>query len=171
VGGRFRGRRGPERRTLGDQRLTRAVQASSIHTGDANRQHYQVPPAFFGLVLGRRLKYSCCYWPEGVHTIDEAEEAMLGLTCARARLRDGMAVLDLGCGWGSLSLRIVRLVEVEGNVLRIQDVDIVDGTPLLDIKPYVPQFSVRDDVEVSVGWLEDNVQKLSTSRDDGRFAG
>ncbi len=80
----------------------------AIRTDDANRQHYEVPASFFHLVLGRRLKYSCCYWPEGVQTIDAAEEAMLRLTCARARLRDGMEVLDLGCGWGSLSLWIAE---------------------------------------------------------------
>jgi len=55
-------------------------------------------------VLGRKLKYSCAYWPESVHTLDEAEEAMLALTCQRAELRDGQTVLELGCGWGSLSL-------------------------------------------------------------------
>jgi cyclopropane-fatty-acyl-phospholipid synthase len=80
----------------------------AIHTDDANRQHYEVPPGFFQLVLGRWLKYSCCYWPEGVQTIDDAEEAMLQLTCGRARLEDGMEVLDLGCGWGSLSLWIAE---------------------------------------------------------------
>jgi cyclopropane-fatty-acyl-phospholipid synthase len=80
----------------------------AIHTDDANRQHYEVPSAFFQLVLGQRLKYSCCYWPEGVKTIDEAEEAMLHLTCERAQLEDGMEVLDLGCGWGSLSLWIAQ---------------------------------------------------------------
>jgi cyclopropane-fatty-acyl-phospholipid synthase len=80
----------------------------AIHTDDANRQHYEVPPQFFRLVLGKWLKYSCCYWPEGVQTIDEAEEAMLRLTCGRARLEDGMEVLDLGCGWGSLSLWIAE---------------------------------------------------------------
>ncbi len=80
----------------------------AIHTDDANRQHYEVPPAFFELVLGEWLKYSCCYWPEGVETIDQAEEAMLHLTCERAGLEDGMEVLDLGCGWGSLSLWIAQ---------------------------------------------------------------
>jgi cyclopropane-fatty-acyl-phospholipid synthase len=80
----------------------------AIHVADANRQHYEVPAAFFQLVLGKWLKYSCCYWPQGVRTIDEAEEAMLQLTCERARLRSGMAVLDLGCGWGSLSLWIAQ---------------------------------------------------------------
>jgi cyclopropane-fatty-acyl-phospholipid synthase len=80
----------------------------AIRTDDANRQHYEVPPEFFQLVLGKWLKYSCCYWPEGVETIDEAEEAMLHLTCERAGLENGMEVLDLGCGWGSLSLWIAE---------------------------------------------------------------
>jgi cyclopropane-fatty-acyl-phospholipid synthase len=80
----------------------------AVHTDDANQQHYEVPAAFFQLVLGRRLKYSCCYWPRGVTTIDGAEEAMLRLTCERARLEDGMTVLDLGCGWGSLGLWIAE---------------------------------------------------------------
>ena len=67
----------------------------------------------------------------------------------------------------SIVISVVRLVKVEENILRIQDVDIVDGTPLLDIKPYVPEFDIRD-VE-SIGWLEKNVHKLSESKDDGRF--
>ena len=67
----------------------------------------------------------------------------------------------------SIGVSVVRLVKVEGNILLIQDVDIVDGTPLLDIKPYVPEFDTRD-VE-SIGWLEKNVHKLSESKDDGRF--
>jgi cyclopropane-fatty-acyl-phospholipid synthase len=97
--------RDAERRAL-IEKLKRSPIA--IHTDDANRQHYEVPPAFFQLVLGKWLKYSCCYWSAGVETIDEAEEAMLRLTCERARLEDGMAVLDLGCGWGSLSLWIAE---------------------------------------------------------------
>jgi cyclopropane-fatty-acyl-phospholipid synthase len=71
-------------------------------------QHYEVPPAFFQKVLGKRMKYSSCYWPLSVKTLDEAEEAMLGLTCERAQVEDGMEVLDLGCGWGSLSLWIAE---------------------------------------------------------------
>jgi cyclopropane-fatty-acyl-phospholipid synthase len=70
----------------------------------ANRQHYEVPPEFFQLVLGRNLKYSGCLWPAGVERLDAAEEAMLALTCKRAELADGMEILELGCGWGSLSL-------------------------------------------------------------------
>jgi cyclopropane-fatty-acyl-phospholipid synthase len=70
----------------------------------ANEQHYEVPPAFFKKVLGRRLKYSCCWWPSEVQTLDAAEEAMLALTAARAEVKDGLEILDLGCGWGSFSL-------------------------------------------------------------------
>ncbi|MBN1843674.1 MAG: tRNA (N6-threonylcarbamoyladenosine(37)-N6)-methyltransferase TrmO [Deltaproteobacteria bacterium] len=66
-----------------------------------------------------------------------------------------------------IGISVVRLVRIEGNILHIQDVDIVDGTPLLDIKPYVPKFDIRE-VE-KIGWLEENVRKLSTSKDDGRF--
>jgi len=67
-----------------------------------------------------------------------------------------------------IGISVVRLVKIEGNVLYIQDIDIVDGTPLLDIKPYVPKFDIRQ-VE-RIGWLESNIHKLSQSKDDGRFA-
>ncbi len=70
----------------------------------ANRQHYELPAEFLGLVLGPRRKYSGCLWPAEVDSLAGAEEAMLALTCARAGVVDGMRVLDLGCGWGSLSL-------------------------------------------------------------------
>ncbi len=76
----------------------------AVETGAANVQHYEVPPAFFQLALGQRLKYSCCYWPPGVASLDEAEEAMLALTAARAGVADGLEILDLGCGWGSFTL-------------------------------------------------------------------
>lgn len=66
-----------------------------------------------------------------------------------------------------IGLSIVRLVKIEGNVLHIQDVDIIDGTPLLDIKPYVPEFDIRK-VE-RIGWLEKRVKKLHITKDDGRF--
>ena len=70
----------------------------------ANEQHYEVPPRLFELVLGDRLKYSSGLWPEGVSSLDESEVAMLKLTIQRAGLVDGQDVLELGCGWGSLTL-------------------------------------------------------------------
>ena len=76
----------------------------AVNTSEANEQHYEVPAGFFEAVLGRHLKYSGCYWPEGVRNLDEAEAAMLALTCERAEISDGMSILELGCGWGSLSL-------------------------------------------------------------------
>ena len=76
----------------------------AIHTDAARAQHYEVPAAFFQRVLGPHLKYSSCYWPSGVDTLGAAEAAMLGLTAERAGLADGQRVLDLGCGWGSLTL-------------------------------------------------------------------
>jgi cyclopropane-fatty-acyl-phospholipid synthase len=70
----------------------------------ANAQHYDVPAAFFAQVLGTHRKYSASYWAPGTGTLDEAEAASLRITCERAELRDGMRILELGCGWGSLSL-------------------------------------------------------------------
>ena len=72
----------------------------------ANEQHYEVPAEFFEEALGVHRKYSCCYWGSGVGNLDEAEEQSLEITCQRAGIEDGMKVLDLGCGWGSLSLWI-----------------------------------------------------------------
>lgn len=76
----------------------------------ANEQHYEVPAEFFRHTLGRRLKYSGAYWPDGVTTLDDAEAAALGVTCARAGLQDGMRILELGCGWGSLSLWMAAIM-------------------------------------------------------------
>ena len=70
----------------------------------ANEQHYEVPAAFFGTVLGAHRKYSSCYWPTGTDTLAQAEAAALQATCERAGLADGQQVLELGCGWGSLTL-------------------------------------------------------------------
>jgi tRNA (adenine37-N6)-methyltransferase len=67
-----------------------------------------------------------------------------------------------------IGISIVRLIKIKGNILYVQDLDIVDGTPLLDIKPYVPEF---DKTEVTkIGWLEKNIDKLPKMKDDGRFA-
>lgn len=76
----------------------------AVATKAANDQHYEVPAAFYRLCLGPRLKYSSCLYPKGDEDIPAAEEAMLALTCERAELTDGQDVLELGCGWGSLTL-------------------------------------------------------------------
>ncbi len=80
----------------------------------ANEQHYEVPPPFYLLTLGPNLKYSSCFYPESgplvqgrrslSEALGDAEKTMLALTCERAKLSDGQEVLELGCGWGSLSL-------------------------------------------------------------------
>jgi cyclopropane-fatty-acyl-phospholipid synthase len=80
----------------------------AVETDAANEQHYELPPDFFRNVLGRYLKYSACYYPTPETSLDEAEEAMLKLTCTRAELRDGMNILELGCGWGSLTLYVAQ---------------------------------------------------------------
>jgi len=77
-------------------------------TRAANEQHYEVPTAFYRLCLGRRLKYSGCFYQTGSESLNEAEEAMLAVYVERARLEDGQSILELGCGWGSLSLYLAE---------------------------------------------------------------
>lgn len=76
----------------------------AIETDAANQQHYEVPAEFYRAVLGPRMKYSSGLWPEGIETLEASELAMLELTAERALLSDGQDVLELGCGWGSLTL-------------------------------------------------------------------
>lgn len=81
----------------------------AIHTAAANEQHYEVPTTFYLKVLGKHLKYSSCYYDDfdigkAAENLDAAEARMLALTCDRARLHNGDRILELGCGWGSLSL-------------------------------------------------------------------
>jgi cyclopropane-fatty-acyl-phospholipid synthase len=83
-------------------RMSSGPVAEQVQT--ANEQHYELPAEFLGLILGPRRKYSGCLWDEGIATLAQAEEAMLALSCSRAQVADGMRILDLGCGWGSLSL-------------------------------------------------------------------
>lgn len=104
------GRGGAAARMARKQAFIRHMHAApvAITPERANDQHYALPPAFFEQVLGRHRKYSGCWWPSGVDTLDDAEAAMLHLTCERAELADGMKVLELGCGWGALSLWMAR---------------------------------------------------------------
>ena len=76
----------------------------AVETRIANEQHYEVPTRFFELCLGPNLKYSSCFYPQGGESLGEAESKMLALTSQRASVKDGQRVLELGCGWGSLSL-------------------------------------------------------------------
>lgn len=80
----------------------------AIETDKANEQHYEVPTEFFTTVLGRRLKYSGCFWPDGAKSIEEAEDASLQIICDRAKIQDGQKVMDLGSGWGSFALYVLE---------------------------------------------------------------
>lgn len=80
----------------------------ALHSEAANAQHYEVPAEFFTRVLGPHLKYSCCLWEPGTKTLGEAESAMLRLTAERAAIEDGQRILELGCGWGSLTLYLAE---------------------------------------------------------------
>lgn len=96
----------PEASALLEQSFVRMMDASPIAAlpEKANEQHYELPPNFFELSLGLKNKYSCCFWPRGVRTLDQAEVAALQATCEHAEIEDGMRILELGCGWGSLTL-------------------------------------------------------------------
>lgn len=76
----------------------------AVNTAESKEQHYEVPTLFYQKSLGPRLKYSSCFYERGDETLGQAEEKMLGLTCERARISDGLKILELGCGWGSLTL-------------------------------------------------------------------
>lgn len=101
---------GPEQQAARQQNVLAQLRQSpiAIHTESANSQHYELPPQFFALCLGPQLKYSCAYYPRGDETLAEAEEQMLQLYAERAQLADGQQILELGCGWGSLTLWMAR---------------------------------------------------------------
>jgi cyclopropane-fatty-acyl-phospholipid synthase len=80
----------------------------ATNVDDANHQHYEIPASYFALVLGPQRKYSCCLYPDGATTLAEAEDFALTETAAHARLANGQEILELGCGWGSLSLWMAR---------------------------------------------------------------
>lgn len=80
----------------------------AIATDEANQQHYEVPARFYDLCLGPRKKYSSGLWPSSSTTFEESEVHMLDLYCERAGIKDGMSIVDLGCGWGSLTLHLAE---------------------------------------------------------------
>ena len=101
-----------DRRPAAERRRRFAAERSqgpiAVHPEAANAQHYEVPAEFYGHVLGRHRKYSSAFWSPDVASLDEAEARMLALTCQRAGLAGGQRVLELGCGWGALSLWMAR---------------------------------------------------------------
>ena len=94
----------------GDADFAREMAARAVaeHTDAANAQHYEVPAAFFGHVLGPNRKYSSCFYRAAASTLQEAEEEALRQSVDHADLADGQSILELGCGWGSLSLWMAR---------------------------------------------------------------
>ncbi|MQL94434.1 hypothetical protein Taro_027085 [Colocasia esculenta] len=80
----------------------------AVKTDKPKSQHYELPTSFFKLVLGKNLKYSCCYFQNKSNTLEDAEDAMLEMYCVRAEVKDGQSILDVGCGWGSLSIYIAK---------------------------------------------------------------
>ena len=136
------------------------------HTAAANEQHYELPPEFFALTLGPRRKYSCCLYPTGTETLAEAEIAALEQTIDHAGLRDGQSILELGCGWGSLTLfmaqrfpsaRIVAVsnstpqrlhIQAEAAALGLSNVEVITA----DMNEFTPQ--ARFDRVVSVEMFE-----------------
>jgi cyclopropane-fatty-acyl-phospholipid synthase len=112
VGARLRAlsRGGPEAQAERLETLLRDVRSAplAVDADAANRQHYEVPPAFFEQVLGPHLKYSCGWWGAGVSTLAHAEAEMLALTAERAQIEPGQRILELGCGWGSLTLYLAQ---------------------------------------------------------------
>lgn len=99
-----------EKNQLALMRFARQIKSEplAIQTQRANEQHYEVPAEFFQMVLGKHLKYSSCLFDRETTPLDQAEEAMLKLTMDRAELSDGQRILELGCGWGSLSLAMAQ---------------------------------------------------------------
>lgn len=159
----------------------------AVATDAANTQHYEMPSAFYEQVLGPRLKYSAGWWPAGVTSLAEAEARMLDLTMERAEIRDGQAILDLGCGWGAFALEVAAsypaarvlavsnsrsqgaFVQAQACARGLENVSVVTA----DINTFEPQQ--RFDRIVSVEMLE-HVRNHSALcrrlarwlRDDGR---
>ena len=96
----------PQERGIRYERLLHSLKNSpiAIETEAANDQHYEIPAEFFKYVLGENLKYSACYWDDSTEHLGQAEQKMLDLYVLNAQIQDGQEILELGCGWGSLTL-------------------------------------------------------------------
>ena len=140
----------------------------ATHTAEANEQHYEVPAGFFEQMLGPRLKYSACVFESG-DDLASAEERTLALTCERGQLEDGMRVLDLGCGWGSLSLWIAEhypgtritavsnstgqreLIEARARERGLENLAVITGAPALDVVAYNLAMEILDGLDTLAG--------------------
>jgi cyclopropane-fatty-acyl-phospholipid synthase len=165
-----------------------AARGIAEYTGEANAQHYEVPSAFFAKVLGPNRKYSSCFYKESASTLQEAEEESLRQTVEHADLHDGQSILELGCGWGSLSLWMARqfpnaqvtavsnsqsqrlYIEAEAAVrglknLRVttQDMNVFDPQQKFDRIVSVEMF------EHMMNWRELMTRAQSWLKPDGRF--
>jgi cyclopropane-fatty-acyl-phospholipid synthase len=166
----------------------------AISIEKANEQHYEIPTAFFTYILGKNMKYSCGYWKntpkisELVDGLNRSEEDMLKITCQRARIKDGDKILDLGCGWGSLSLFIkdhfknTRITAVSNSSTQKEYIEsIAQSRDLTDIRVItgnVAELELEEkfDVIVSIEMFEHmrNWQKLMEKlnrflKEDGRL--
>jgi len=139
-------------------------QAIAEHADAANRQHYELPPEFFTLTLGPRGKYSCCLYPTGRESLAEAELLALEETVAHAGLEDGQSILELGCGWWSLTLFMAerfpnaqitavsnsapqrRHIEAEAEARRLTNIHVVTA----DMNEFVPERSFDRIVSVEM---------------------
>jgi cyclopropane-fatty-acyl-phospholipid synthase len=165
-----------------------AARAIAEYTDEANAQHYEVPLAFFAKVLGPNRKYSSCFYKEPASTLREAEEESLRQTAEHADLHDGQSILDLGCGWGSLSLWMARQfpraqviavsnsnsqrIHIEGEAasrglknLRVitQDMNVFDPQQRFDRIVSVEMF------EHMMNWRELMMRVQTWLKPDGRF--
>ena len=100
----------PEERQKIKQEFIRAMNSAPIALVPqlANEQHYEIPSNFYNLCLGKNKKYSSCFWDDNTQSLNKAEQLALELTCKNARLSDGLNILELGCGWGSLTLWMAK---------------------------------------------------------------
>jgi cyclopropane-fatty-acyl-phospholipid synthase len=195
IGARLRdeGARDSERDADALQRLLAELRASpiAIEAPAANAQHYEVPATFFQAHLGPRMKYSCGWYPRGDENLAQAEEAMLACYVERAGLADGQRILDLGCGWGSLSLWLAQclpradivalsnsygqrgFIEAQAARYRLENLRVVTGN-IVDFE--FPEHERRFDRIVSIEMFEHmkNYGLLLAKiarwlRDDGRL--
>ncbi|MFW5736969.1 MAG: SAM-dependent methyltransferase [Halanaerobium sp.] len=161
-------------------------QPIAVETEAANEQHYELPPQFFEKILGRNLKYSCCYWSDDLNykklkkqsdlqqRLDRAEDEMLELTVKRAQIKNGQNILELGCGWGSLSFYLAkkfpdsRIISISNSSLQIDYINKLAAQNKIDnlraVKADINNFKTEAQFErvLSVEMFEHmrNYQKL-----------